>query len=461
MVKLYNTASRSIQEFSPLKSNEVGLYTCGPTVYNYAHIGNLRTYIFEDILKRVLIYNGYRVKHVMNITDVGHLVSDADSGDDKMEKGALREGKSVWEIAEYYTQAFNADFSALNCLAPSMQCKATDHIAEQIALAKILEQKGFTYRIADGIYFDVTKFPKYGQFARLDLENIKGGARVEMAEGKKHPADFALWKFSPLDKKRQMEWESPWGKGFPGWHLECSAMAMKYLGETLDIHCGGIDHIPIHHTNEIAQSEAANGKPFAKYWLHGEFLVVDKEKMAKSGSGFLTLKVLQDKGYDPLEYRFFCFSAHYRGPLSFSFDGLDGAKNALRILKDRVLEWKSKDKPEVTPRVQEALKQFDAEINNDLNIPNALAVLWTTVRDTALSPSEKLGFLEKADIVLGLNLLEIKEQTLEREIEVLIAERQNARKEKNYKRSDEIRNLLLSQGIILEDTAQGVRWKRK
>jgi cysteinyl-tRNA synthetase len=461
-MQLYNTASRLIEDFFPLVPPQVGLYTCGPTVYNYAHIGNLRTYIFEDILKRVLIYNGFTVKHVMNITDVGHLVSDADSGDDKMEKGALREGKSVWEIADFYTRAFNADFAALNCLPPDIQCKATAHIPEQIALIKKLEEKNYTYRIADGIYFDVTRFKLYAQFARLSLENIKAGARVEMAEGKKHPADFALWKFSPVHKKRLMEWESPWGTGFPGWHLECSAMAMKYLGETLDIHCGGIDHIPIHHTNEIAQSEAATGNPFAKYWLHGEFLVVDKEKMAKSGSGFLTLQVLQDKGYDPLEYRYFCFSAHYRGPLSFSFEGLDGAKNALRGLRQRILEWKTGATPQMTPLVEESLKNFGTECSHDLNLPNALAVLWTTMRDGNLQPSEKLGFLQEADKVLGLGLLEEKkEPSLEDEIEVLISERQNARKNKNYKRSDEIRNLLLAKGIILEDTPQGVRWKRK
>ncbi|MDX1709432.1 MAG: cysteine--tRNA ligase, partial [Desulfobacterales bacterium] len=287
---LYNSLTRKKQPFEPIISGEVGLYTCGPTVYNYAHIGNLRTYIFEDILKRVLIYNGYAVKHVMNITDVGHLTGDRDMGEDKMEAGAAREGKSAWDIAEYYTRSFKQDIAALNILAPDIWVKATDTIPEQIALIKTLQEKGYTYQTTDGIYFDTSKFKDYTKLSHQDLEALKEGARVERNPEKRHPTDFALWKFSPQGSKRQMEWDSPWGVGFPGWHLECSAMSMKFLGEQLDIHCGGTDHIDVHHTNEIAQSEAATGKPFFNFWMHGAFLIIQGgKKMAKSEGNFLTL----------------------------------------------------------------------------------------------------------------------------------------------------------------------------
>src|SRR3989344_952205 len=273
MLKFYNTLTRAKEEFKPQNPPAVGLYTCGPTVYNYAHIGNLRTYIFEDILKRALVANGFEVNHVMNITDVGHLTSDADVGEDKMEKGAKREGKTVWDIAEFYTKAFKEDMRRLNLVEPDIWCKATDHIAEQIELIQRLEKRGFTYLIDDGVYFDTTKDPHYGKLARLDIAGLRAGARIEMVKDKRNPTDFALWKLSPDNEQRQMEWESPWGKGFPGWHIECSAMAMKYLGETFDIHCGGIDLIPVHHTNEIAQAENATGKKFVHTWLHGEFLL--------------------------------------------------------------------------------------------------------------------------------------------------------------------------------------------
>ena len=458
---LYNTASRQIEEFKPMSPDKVGMYTCGPTVYNYAHIGNLRTYIFEDILKRTLLVKGYNVRHVMNITDVGHLTSDADTGDDKMEKGAAREGKTVWEIAEFYTDAFFYDYKKLNCLQPEIWCKATEHIEDQINLVKRLEEKGVTYKIDDGIYFDISKFPRYADFARLNLDKLRGGARVEVAEGKRNSVDFALWKFSPSDKKRQMEWDSPWGTGFPGWHIECSAMSMKYLGETFDIHCGGIDHINVHHTNEIAQAEAATGKTFVKHWVHGEFLVLDKGKMAKSGDKFLILQTLCDKGYHPLDYRYFCFSAHYRMPLTFSWEGLDSSKNALSGLRNRIREWKKETAPEFSKKAGSALKEFNSHAFNDLNMPNALAVLWTTVRNTSLKPGEKLAFLEKADEILGLSLMDTEQDILDKEIDDLIKERQHSRKEKNFQRADEIRSLLLDKGIVLEDTAEGVRWKRK
>lgn len=277
-VRLYNTLSRAKETFQSIRPNEVGLYTCGPTVYNYAHIGNLRTYLFEDILKRTLTYSGYAVKHVMNITDVGHLTGDRDMGEDKLEKGARREGKSAWDIAAAYTQAFQKDLERLNILAPSIWCKATDTIPEQIALIQILEKKGFTYRTRDGIYFDTARFPKYTQLSHQNLDALQEGARVEKNPEKRNATDFALWKFSPAGVQRQMEWDSPWGVGFPGWHIECSAMSMKYLGDQLDIHCGGTDHIDVHHTNEMAQSEAATGKPFFNVWMHGAFLIISGGK---------------------------------------------------------------------------------------------------------------------------------------------------------------------------------------
>jgi cysteinyl-tRNA synthetase len=317
------------------------LYTCGPTVYNFAHIGNLRTYIFEDILRRTLEFNGYKVKQVMNITDVGHLTSDADTGEDKIEIGTKREGKSAWEIAKKYTDAFLCDLESLNIKKPHTLCKATDHISEMIELIKKIEQKGLVYQIGDGIYFDTSKLDDYGKLANLSVNGLKAGARVDIVEGKRNKTDFALWKFSPKNAKRQMEWDSPWGRGFPGWHIECSAMSIKYLGEHFDIHCGGVDHIPIHHTNEIAQSEAATGKkPWVNYWLHGEFLILENSRMGKSAGNFITLATLKEKGYDPIVYRYLCLGAHYRKPLTFSFDSLEHAKNSYERLKEIVIKIK-------------------------------------------------------------------------------------------------------------------------
>jgi cysteinyl-tRNA synthetase len=310
-LRLYDTYTRSLRDFEPLNPPVVGMYTCGPTVYDYAHIGNLRTYIFEDILRRVLRFNGYEVRHVMNITDVGHLTSDADTGEDRMEKGSRRTGLSAWEIAELYTEEFKKDLQRLNILEPTIWSKATDHIQEQINTIRCIEEKGFTYRTSDGIYFDTSKLPDYGYMARLDIEGLQAGARIEMGE-KHHPTDFALWKFSPPGHTRQMEWDSPWGVGFPGWHIECSAMSAKYLGPLFDIHCGGEDHISVHHTNEIAQTEACYGTRLANFWLHGYFLQIDEARMGKSVGNFLRLQTLIDRGYDPLAYRFFCLSALYR-----------------------------------------------------------------------------------------------------------------------------------------------------
>jgi cysteinyl-tRNA synthetase len=399
---LFNTTTRSKELFSP-QNNPVGMYCCGPTVYNFAHIGNLRTYIFEDVLKRALVSLGYKVKHLINITDVGHLVSDADIGEDKMEKGAAREGKSVWDIAAYYTQKFMENIADLNIQKPDMFPKATDHIPQMIAMIKTLEQKGFTYRTGDGIYFDTTKFPAYVDFARLDSESIRAGERVDMGD-KRSPMDFALWKFSPKDAKRQMEWESPWGIGFPGWHIECSAMALAYLAQPVDIHCGGSDHVRVHHTNEIAQAEAATGKQFVKYWLHGEFLVVDKGKMAKSGENFVTVDSLKAAGVEPLAYRLFCFSAHYRSPLTYSIDGVKAAAVSLANLRKALAGGAA---PELNDMAfaDAALKDFYAAVYDDLNMPRAIAALWDLARDEKVTPGVRRAAAVRAEEILGLDLL--------------------------------------------------------
>lgn len=437
----------------------VSLYTCGPTVYNYAHIGNLRTYVFEDMLKRVLAHNGYTVNHVMNITDVGHLTDDADSGEDKMEKGAAREGKSAWDIAAAYTAAFKSDLSALNIQEPTTWCKATDHIPEQIALIQKLETKGFTYRTPDGIYFDTSHLPDYGKLAKLDLKHLQAGARVDIGE-KKNATDFALWKFSDYDTKRQMEWDSPWGIGFPGWHIECSAMASKYLGQPFDIHCGGIDHIPVHHTNEIAQSEAAEGKPLANYWLHGEFLLIDNDKMAKSGENFITLQTIKDKGINPLAYRYFLLQAHYRKQLSFSWEALKAAENGLQNIYNQVAALEPGSQVN-----QEYKEKFLEKINDDLNMPQALAVLQEVLKSD-LPSGEKYATLIDLDKVLGLQLGEAKKissQTIDipENIQLLIEARDEARTAKNWSESDRLRQEIEALGYEVEDTKDGTKVRTK
>jgi cysteinyl-tRNA synthetase len=453
MFRLHNTLTHSIEPFTPLQPGKVGLYTCGPTVYNYAHIGNLRTYIFEDILRRVLQYNGYAVNHVMNITDVGHLTDDADSGDDKMEKGAAREQKSVWEIAQFYTDAFRQDAKDLNLLEPKVVCKATDHIQEQIDLVLKLQDRGFTYQTSDGIYFDTSKLSDYGKLARLDIAGLSAGNRVEMGE-KKHPTDFALWKFSPTNSKRQMEWNSPWGVGFPGWHIECSAMSLKYLGDHFDIHCGGIDHIPVHHTNEIAQNEAALGHSTVNYWLHGEFLLTNDERMAKSEGNFLTVPLLKENGYDPLAYRYFCFSAHYRSKLNFTFEALDGAQNALQNLRRQIQTW---GKPTEVDTV--TMEQFTQAVNDDLDMPKALAVLWTIVRSD-MDSGKKMATVLEMDIILGLHLnqpvAEIPPEVME-----LVTARETVRQAKQWAESDRLRDEIARQGYQVEDTKEGPRVYRQ
>ncbi|MDD5342193.1 MAG: cysteine--tRNA ligase [Patescibacteria group bacterium] len=458
MLQLFNTLSREKEIFKPQRKDWVGLYTCGLTVYNYAHIGNLRTYLFEDILKRVLLLNGYQVKHVMNITDVGHLTSDADEGEDKMELGAEREHKTAAEIAKYYTKAFQQDLKDLNILKPSIWAKATAHIAEQIALIKKLEQKGFIYKTSDGVYFDTSKYPDYGKMARLDLKGLKEGARVAKNSEKRNPTDFALWKFSPKDKKRQMEWPSPWGKGFPGWHIECSAMSMKYLGDTLDLHAGGIDHIPVHHTNEIAQSEAATGKQFVRYWLHGDFLVLNEERMGKSKGNFITLKTLKEKGLNPLAYRYFTLQAHYRAKLNFSWDALSGAQAALEKLSERVREL-----PAPKGKCEKYETKFLEAINDDLNTPQALAVVWDLLKSDC-PDSAKRAALNRFDKVLGLGLGGLKKKraaSVPSDIQKLIDRREKARKKNDWAGADALRQEIEKAGFAVEDTSKGPKLKKK
>ncbi|RJO59100.1 cysteine--tRNA ligase [Candidatus Parcubacteria bacterium] len=449
-LKLFNTLSRKIEEFQPIRPPKVGFYACGPTVYDRAHIGNLRAYIFEDILRRTLIHNGCQVKLVMNITDVGHLTSDADEGEDKLEKGAKRENSSVFEIAEKYTQLFKQDLKALNIAEPDVWLKATDHIPEQIELIKKLEAKGFTYKTSDGIYYDTSKFPHYGDLAKLNVKGQKEGARVEVNQEKRNPTDFALWKFSPQGQKRQMEWESPWGVGFPGWHIECSAMSMKALGESFDIHTGGVDHIPVHHTNEIAQSEGATGRRFVKYWLHNEFLLVDSGKMAKSAGNFFTLDDLQEKGFSPLNYRYFVLGAHYRSKLNFTLEGLKASQNAHEELVNRLANMPS----EAKIGCADFENNFFEAINNDLNTPQGLAVMWEMLKSDNPDSAKKASLL-KMDEILGLGLAKVNPIKIPKEIKELVEKREVARKNKDFKLSDEIRNRIVEKGFQVEDTEGG------
>src|SRR5574344_2038544 len=463
-LNFYNTASLKKAPFTlPAGENTVKMYCCGPTVYHFAHLGTLRTYIFEDTLCRTLEYYGYKLNHIVNITDVGHLTSDGDTGEDKMEKGAARTGKSVWEVAKFYTDAFMADWHALNIKEPTRWTRATDHIKEQIDLVKVLEEKGYTYRTSDGIYFDSLKFPRYADFARLDVENLRKGSRIDM--GEKHAAtDFALWKFSPTDKKRLMEWDSPWGVGFPGWHIECSAMAMKYNGPTLDIHCGGTDHIRVHHTNEIAQSECATGKPFARFWMHGEFLRMGSDKMSKSAGEFLTVSLLQEKGFNPLDYRLFALTSHYRNYLNFTWEALESARESLKSLhkKTDVLIGKADlIQSELALRFK---NEFQEAIGDDLNMPKALGILNSMLKEN-LEESEKAALVLDFDRVLGLNLGSIREEYAPKQenvdvlkIDALISLRNEARKNKNWAESDRIRDELKSMNITIKDGPNGTEW---
>ena len=456
---LYNSLTRNKVEFRPVQPGEVGVYTCGPTVYNFAHIGNLRTYIFEDVLKRVLQYNGFRVRHVMNITDVGHLTGDRDMGEDKMEKGALREGRTAWEIAEFYTQAFKKDIENLNILPPDIWVKATDTIDEQIALIKTLEEKGYTYRTGDGVYFDTSKFKDYTKLSHQKLESLQEGARVEKNPEKRNPTDFALWKFSPPGVQRQMEWDSSWGVGFPGWHLECSVMSMKFLGDQLDIHCGGTDHIDVHHTNEIAQSEAATGRPFFRWWMHGAFLIIaGGKKMAKSEGNFLTLENAFIKaGIHPLVYRFAAFQTHYRKPMEYSDESVQAARNGLSHLHNQIRQIAGAGgDPENRISAEHKNKFFEA-VNDDLNMPRAMAAVQELLKSN-ISDGQKYTTILDFDRVLGLDLNNLTQpDDLPPEVQKLADARQKARNAKEWGASDRLRDEIQALGYMVQDTPEGMK----
>ena len=444
MLKIYNTLTRKKENFKPIKDKSIGMYSCGPTVYWYQHIGNMRTYIFSDILKRVLEYDGYKVKHVINITDVGHLTSDGDEGEDKVEKEAKKEGKKAQEITKYYFSIFLEDFNKLNIIPPTVWTKATDNIKEQIELIKKLEKKGYTYRTRDGLYFDTSKFKDYGKLGRLNVKELQAGKRVSMGE-KVNKTDFALWKFSETPGLRQQEWKSPWGIGFPGWHIECSAMSMKYLGEHFDIHTGGEDHIQVHHTNEIAQSEAATGRKFVNYWVHGAFLTVNGEKVSKSKGGLYTISELEEDGFNSMSYRYFALTAKYRQPLEFSLDNLQNAQNSYNRLKNIISGLEDDKKMNKT-----YLNEFEKCINDDLDMPKAIQVLWKFVRDN--KAKGKIGTIKEMDKVFGLGLLDKIEIDIPDNVKKLSQDRDKARKEKNFQEADRIREEIKNMGYLLEDS---------
>ncbi len=455
-IYLNNSLSKSKEEFHPIENHQVGLYTCGPTVYDYPHIGNLRAYITWDILKRLLLSQDLKVNHVMNVTDVGHLVSDDDFGEDKLEKAAKKEGKNAWEIAEFFIQVFKNSLKELNILDPTNLVRATDTIKEQIEFVKILEAKGFLYKTSDGLYFDTTKIIDYGKIANIQNIDLQAGARVEVNNEKKNITDFAVWKFSPLDAKRDMEWDSPWGKGFPGWHLECSVMSRMYLGDTFDIHTGGIDHLAIHHPNEMAQSEAVTGKVQAKYWLHNEFLKFEGGKMSKSSGTFVTLENLKEKNISPLAYRYFVLLTHYRKSLNFSWEAQEAAQNALLNLV-KSLTWYA-DGGQVN---KEYLEKFYSALADDLNTPQAVAVLQEVLASD-LSDQDKLATIYQMDEVLGLDLKNLKKQilSLSAEEKDLLTQREQARNNKDWTLSDALRVRLQNLGVEVEDTAGGQKAMR-
>ncbi|MCK4647628.1 cysteine--tRNA ligase [Candidatus Pacearchaeota archaeon] len=460
-IKLYNTLTRKKEVFKPIKKGHVGIYSCGPTVYWYQHIGNLRTYVSNDIVKRVFLYNGYKVKHVINVTDVGHLTSDADTGEDKMERAAKKEGKKASEIADYYFKVFKEDLEKLNIIEPDKWPKASEHINEQIGLIKDLEKKGYTYKTSDGIYFDTSKLDDYGKLAKLNVKELRAGKRVKFGE-KKNKTDFALWKFSDEPGLRQQEWKSPWGLGFPGWHVECSAMSSKYLGKQFDVHTGGQEHIPVHHTNEIAQSESAFGKkPWVNYWIHFAWLLFKGEKVSKSKGGLYTLSQLEEKNYAALSFRYLCLTTHYGKPLNFSIEILSSAMKSYLRLKNIISEIKkSKDKKN-KKNIETAKKQFLDIINNDFNTSNGLSFLWEILRDNKLNDAEKYELSLDFDKVFGLDLDKEEKIEISRDVKKLVAEREKARKQKDWKTADELRKKINKAGYIIDDTEKGVKVKKK
>ena len=447
-LKLYNTLTRKKEIFKPISENLVKIYTCGPTVYSFAHVGNLRAYIFSDILKRVLQYNMLKVKHIINVTDVGHLTSDSDEGEDKLELASKKEKKSAKELSNFYLKEFLADFQKLNLIKPERFPKATEHIKEQIEMIKNIEEKSYTYKTSDGIYFDTSKFKDYGKLSRKKINELEAGKRVPLKE-KKNITDFALWKFSKTSDKRQQEWESPWGVGFPGWHIECSAMSSKYLGKKFDIHTGGIDHIPIHHENEIAQSETAFGKkPWVNWWMHGEFLEIRGGKMSKSKGKTKTLKQLEKENINPLAYKYFTYTANYRKPLTWSKESLDSSINSFKRLKNLTNKLKKEGIEN-----KKYLKEFEKRINDDLDIPGALAILWKLLRDK--KAKGKFETIKKMDEVFGLKLLEKDKLEIPKDILALAEERKKSRKNQDWKNSDKLRIQLEKKGWKIRDENNG------
>ncbi len=477
-IEFYDTRSRSRRPFVPITPGKVGMYSCGPTVYGPPHIGNLRSRLFSDLLKRFLLSEGLEVTHVINITDVGHLVSDADEGEDKIEAAARRTGKSAEEIAAHYTQVWRADGAAVNCLPPEHNPKATEHIPEQLELAGKLEAGGYLYRIADGLYFDTSRFPRYAELARLDLAGQSEGARIGVTEGKRNPADFAVWKFAEAGVQRLQEWDSPFGRGFPGWHLECSAMAVRYLGRHFDIHTGGIDLASVHHTNEVAQSECGYGvHPWVEHWMHNEFLDMGSGKMSKSKGNVRTLADLVAQGIEPLAFRYFFLQAHYRQQQTFSDEAIQSAATGYRRLQGVARELGVAGDPGSTPlapplaagdaaAAEPHRERFRAALADDLNAPKAMAVVWEVARTDALSTAVRRELLRAFDLVLGLRLGEARptaagdEWGQDPRIDAMLVERQAAKQTRNFAEADRIRDALKAEGIEIVDSATGPRWRR-
>ena len=464
-LELYNTMTRKKEVFEPLREGQVGVYVCGPTVYGHSHLGHAKSYVSFDVLVRYLRYLGYATTYVQNITDVGHLTDDADAGDDKLERAAARAGRRAADIASEYTRQWIEDCRSLGCLEPEVLCKATDHIPEQLELVRQLEAKGYTYRIDDGIYFDTAKFPRYEEFARLDLAGQEAGARIGDVPGKRRPADFALWKFSPPDVMRQQEWDSPWGRGFPGWHLECSAMSIRYLGRSFDIHTGGVDHVQVHHTNEIAQSECAlEVHPWVGLWMHVEFLDLRGAKMSKSKGEVTVLNDLVAAGYPARAYRYFFLQAHYRQQQTFTEEAMQAAATGYERLLGHAAAVRGAEGGFDPAGLAPHRERFRDSVRDDLNAPRALAVAWDVARSTDLTPAERWSLLNEFDGFLGLDLEHAvpASQVSESDprIDALLEQREQARRSRAFAEADRIRDELSAEGIEIEDTPQGPRWRR-
>ena len=457
-MKLYNTLARKIEELEPINPPQIGFYSCGPTVYDFTHIGHLRRYTMDDFLIRTLRHAGFNVKFVQNVTDVGHLASDADTGEDKMEKGAKKYKTTVWDVAKKFEDHFYSSLKKLNNLKPDNICRATEYVDEQIEMIKDLEQKGYTYVIeGDGVYFDASKLDDYGKLTRLDIESLREGARLAKVAGRRNPTDFALWKFEREGENRAMVWPSPWAeRGFPGWHIECSAISKNQIGDQVDIHSGGIDHIPVHHTNEIAQSETVSGKkPFVKYWVHHNFLQIDGQKMSKSLGNLFTIDDVVERGFNPLALRLLFLTAHYRSEMNFSWENLAGSAKSYQKLINLVLDYQQdKDSKVNEVQVKEYQQRFFGLMEDDLKTPEALAVMWEVTK-AELSKATKLKLLLEFDQVLGLRLADTKTDEISTQVKDLLSRRQQARDDQDFNQADELRAQLKSLGYLVKDTPQG------